>query len=403
MNQWNELLQQYDLTDILDQILGVHQNGSTFYRYHCPFHDDRKPSLIAPQKQAAQGRTQRCTCLAGCPELQGANIIDFLRAYYGLSFMEAVKRLDNSFDYKPTSRKVRNHNYDYGKIKRLFTPRVQHLKQKNFREALPYFVGRGLNEQISRLRAFTRDDQYQTYNTYELLSGKKLRFELPRYIIPRFIWDQVVSVNARRDDEKAAQFVEYNWETAIAPVIEDLQLRDQAQGIIHEYTISDIVEILFSKYKKWYTYGIPTDGIYNVHRLIQKNPDGQVLQPELSYVVVLESEFGAALLEQHGIMAVSTKTFRNVDKAFKNVESVYIWQDNDKPIRQKNGEFISAGQQIAEKLWSAMDHPNARIIKHEGEKSPDDFVRKTPNQALDWLRNSYGIVPKPLEYMLQIF
>lgn len=394
MIPFRDIKARYDLVSFLDGILGPHRARSGRYvSYNCPFHQDKRPSM------AASKDGQYCTCYAGCPELQGADIFDFVKSYYHISLVEAAKRLGDSVDWSKAPQKKRYipESWDYTKIQKLFTPRVQYLKDTNFKEALPYYESRGFTEDTADFRNFTLDNCYHTFRYYEFLNGKKVKFEVPRYIIPRIMWNTVIGVKSRRHDLKARQIVTENWQGVMQDIIADLREREQNDNV---YTENELVDILFPRYNKWYAYGLP-DGIYNPHRLYVKR-QGKPHYQEWSYLIVVESEIAAALLEQHGILAVSTKTFMNLKKAFAHIQRLLIWADNDPLKQRRDGTWYSPGQELAYQIHDAAEHPNASVINCDKQyKSPDDFLLLAPEKALDWLDITYGVRPKDPTFMRQ--
>ena len=79
-----DLMQQLDLESVISYYAG------TTFKHHkcsCPFHTDRTPSL------SVKGNRFKCfSCDAS------GSAIDFVRQYFGLSFIEAVNKLSHDFN-----------------------------------------------------------------------------------------------------------------------------------------------------------------------------------------------------------------------------------------------------------------------------------------------------------------
>lgn len=79
------LLEQLNIADVVERYTG---NRIKHSKTICPFHDDHRASLTLKTDKGLW----RCWACG-----MGGNAINFVRAFYGLSFIEACKKLSEDF------------------------------------------------------------------------------------------------------------------------------------------------------------------------------------------------------------------------------------------------------------------------------------------------------------------
>lgn len=120
-----------------------------YYIANCPLHDDKNPSFVVWEN------TQRCKCYS-CWE-EGGDIIDFVRRKYGLSFVEAVKKVATPLDTSQTIDKLLEKLDVQPKIDKLmFAKRAKNLfKTLDIQTANGVLYG--LNQYLSQHRLYEAD------------------------------------------------------------------------------------------------------------------------------------------------------------------------------------------------------------------------------------------------------
>lgn len=84
MDKAREIKNRLTIDEVIQAYgLNQHMNG----KYKCPFHNDHSPSL-----STKNGKYKCFVCDAG------GDVIDFVKSLYGISFQDAIKKLDNDFN-----------------------------------------------------------------------------------------------------------------------------------------------------------------------------------------------------------------------------------------------------------------------------------------------------------------
>ncbi|RUO58712.1 DNA primase [Pseudidiomarina insulisalsae] len=145
----HDLLDRADVVEVVDSRVPLKKAGRN-YQACCPFHNEKTPSFtVAPDKQFYH-------CF-GCGE--HGNAIDFLMAYDGLEFPDAVEELasmmgvevprETSANPQAEARKRQQAADDYQQMERatqFFSYQLR--KHKKAPEVIEYLKGRGLSGEI---------------------------------------------------------------------------------------------------------------------------------------------------------------------------------------------------------------------------------------------------------------
>lgn len=356
------------ISDYPDHAKGV-GSGRTRATVRCPFHGDRRPSMMIDQDGF------RCN---SC----GANgdIIEYVVCRDNISTREAIESLWERLHGPASSRPKPKHVYPQEKKTYLTMNEVVSF-ERNIEVARPFFQKRhvfSLSETRHRLGA-----DLKAVNVYQALNGEKFYHECPRYVIPNIWGGKVMGINKRRDDEKCKEILLANHHGRMLEIIKDIAKKWELDDI-NDVSVSDAIDEIFGhKYKQ--QRGSMTR-MFNAGRVVDFKEDGTWRPIDLSYVMIVEGELDAMSLEEEGYPAVAVKYTNGTDltKAFQGVTQIYIVRDNDKP-----------GRDNAIKIWehlNDMNRQNVQIIKPPtGYKDANEVI--IADMAPTWLVSGYRIKP----------
>lgn len=156
-----------DIVDVMSKYVSLIKKGKNFTCL-CPFHNDTNPSMVVSQDK----QIYKCfSCGAG------GNVINFVKEYEKISFVEAVQKLGENvgisieLDNKPN--KKTTHLQDYIQINDEANHLFQYmLYEYDDKAGYNYLINRNFNEDI--IKTFQLGYAYQDDMLLKLLKAKKL-------------------------------------------------------------------------------------------------------------------------------------------------------------------------------------------------------------------------------------
>src|SRR3972149_1361051 len=161
----------------LENVLGLrpHGHGGT-RKYLCPFHEDRRPSLVA------YTRVNRCRCEAGCRinGREGADAIDVVRHGTECTMSEA-RALLNAAPVVPEYREEVKHD---NRVR----PDIAQRYAENLPQARSYYQSRGIsNEYMKRWWLGCSPSYKPRADRFQFTHGPLAGIHMPYFPCRRFV------------------------------------------------------------------------------------------------------------------------------------------------------------------------------------------------------------------------
>lgn len=337
----NALKSRCKMIDVVVSALGAPERSARPPMYCCPFHQESTPSFAVYEDHAH--------CF-GCG--WHGDIIQFVMEMEGLSFLEAVARIDGGQIQKAPA-------VLWDNPKKAPHPPVT----VTFEQVAQYASDQRNVEQFARSRAVGRSIYPNLWGEvieksyYQTLAGEWIDFPVRYYTIPYWSGRTPKCLNKRRDDAYCLKKVD-ELAGKIGAVKEDLMAR---RRFLSESDITDkyLLDTVFGrKYKKSVGYQA---GMYNSNEVyvldemgnVVIDDDGKPVPRKLDITFITEGEIDAQSLHDHGYRAVAAKPSRkwNFDHPFSRSQMVLVVADNDRP-----------GMEFAHKLSSQITAIPCRIV-----------------------------------------
>lgn len=353
-------------------------SGANYDLYFCQFHNDtNNPSFFVYD--------ERCGCYA-CKPFSGGqwNTGDgnnFLQAVYGFTYKEAAEYIENG-NFPEVKKKTRErdngHPLPWSALDETRTP--EHRLQ-----AAQYFVERGLklasvDRRFLGARPWTNKDISALYMTIPYIGMRSVR-----------------KIRQRLNDKDALRVITTLDDAFLFQVRTKVANRKKITA--DEVTDPMLVEALFPKYL--HGGGIKSEIIFNLDRVVEKMPNGDLLFKRQAKLLIHEGEIKCAVMEDAsdqdgwGYPSIHAKSVAAIGKALINVDKIYIVQDNEPDIVRPDGTIHNPGRDYAYKLFNEIGRPNdTTIIKPpDGLKAADDVVQA--GFVHEWMKQ-YGMEPVKL-------
>lgn len=381
----------YHLKDIVEQALGPGERSGGWVRYRCPFHEDHSPSFIVGDKV--------CSCRAGCDMLgqEWANVITFVAAFYKLPGRKAAAEWLTGKQQPTSIEKQRQYQREQPPPDAPLPWWEVESAYQNKQVAEPFFTGRGL-------RASTMDSHwlgakllypkmvdlpgYGAYKTY-----------ITRYAIPDIFNGKVRSIELRRDDAKARAMLRDGF--IATDKLDAMRQKLAKTRPLDAVSDEELLDAFFGAKYVRVKGGIRKDLVFNLERLMQVQPDGDVLLRHYPYVLVHEGRIKAMAMEDacddpaYGYPSVAAKAAHGLANVTIAVKEIVVVQDRDTSRKDlRTGQLVNAGEMIARNTLIASGRTlgvNARIIlPPEGFRDADEVVRA--GLAHEWMA-THGLSP----------
>lgn len=354
--------------------------GSNYDLYFCQFHDDNaNPSFFVYE--------ERCGCFACEPFIDqngkrwsSGNAVNFIQASRGISYMDAKKFLEaGNFPEKVELRKRdKGHPLPWSVLDETRTP--EHRLQ-----AAQYFTGRGL-------KLSSVDRRFLGAREWSMRDIKALYMTIP-YIGMR----TVRKIKQRLNTQDALRVITTLDNEFLQQIKEKTATRRRVT--LDQVTDEMLVDALFPKYI--HGGGIKSEIIFNLDRLVEKMPNGDLLFKRQSKILIHEGEIKCAVMEDAsdqdgwGYPSIHAKAVKDIRRALINVDKIYIVQDNEPDRIRPDGTIYNPGRDYAYKLYNEIGRPgDTQIIKPPDDlKAADDVVQA--GFVHKWME-TYGMEPTRL-------
>ena len=337
-------------------------SGANYDLYYCQFHEDsNNPSFFVYD--------EKCGCFACQPFVDqngnrwsSGNAVNFIQAAHGISYAEAMKFVDNGNFPENKQREAKRdngHPLPWSVLDETRTP--EHRLQ-----AAQYFTKRGIklasiDRRFLGAREWTMRDISALYMTIPYIGMRSVR-----------------KIKQRLNDQDALRVIKTLDEDFLIQV----RIKAAARRKIEPELVTDdmIISALFPKYI--HGGGIKSEIIFNLDRLVEKMPNGDLLFKRQSRLLIHEGEIKCAVMEDAsdqdgwGYPSIHAKAVKDIRKALINVDRIYIVQDNEPDQVRPDGTTFNPGKDYAYKLYNEIGRPNdTEIIKPpDGLKAADDVV-----------------------------
>ena len=341
---------------VIEQVCGLEPQikSAKYKKYVCPFHSDIGPSLSVTSDGV-------CHCFGGC-EIDGrdfSNVVGFVKQFFDVEYAEAMRIITNE---DPPEIEIKKEP-----APEKWKPDYKYISRMVCKEAIPYFVSRGIPEYYINKRMLGQKIHHISSMTYKTLDGEKVG-HLPcrRYSIPTFRtkpYRHVDSVSLRLDEEDAMERLSMIDTDIVSMIEDDLFLRGK-------FEMKDVLYALFGP--KYITLG---DGTSVFQGDLLAYWDNMWVFPHYEQLGVVESQIDAMLLTANGFPTIAAKPTGRLVDALKNVENLVVIRDNDE-----------GGIALSESMidYTGRDDTNSLII-HPYDEYKDIGEMQENNILIDWM------------------
>lgn len=164
----DEIKSRCNIVDVIGSVVTLKKTGAN-YQGLCPFHNEKTPSFVVSETK------QMFTCF-GCHA--SGDVIEFVKKYYNLSFMEALEKLANQCGIKIEDSFNRGEKKDiYFEVNREAARFFFKALRANDNAGMRYVINRGLTKET--LRDFGIGYADESWNSlYNYLKAKGYKEEV---------------------------------------------------------------------------------------------------------------------------------------------------------------------------------------------------------------------------------
>jgi len=350
-----ELIARADVVDVVGRYVQLKKGGANFMGL-CPFHSEKSPSFtVSPSKQFFH-------CF-GCGK--NGNAIGFLMEHTGMSFVEAVKDLAQSFgmqvpedDTDPLDRqRAQQQRQRQSTLTEVLAKAAESYRKslKTSSKAVDYLKGRGLTGEIAKDFGLG----------YAPEGWRSLASVFPDYQDALLVESGLVISN----NEEASEEKRYDRfrDRIMFPI---RNVKGECIGFGGRILGEGTPKYLNSPETPVFSKGRELYGLYEARNAIR----------EAGYVLVTEGYMDVVALAQLGFAnAVATLgtacTTEHVQKMFRFTDAVVFSFDGDAAGRRAARKALDGA------LPFATDVRNVKFLFLPAEHDPDSFIREHGSQA----------------------
>jgi len=350
-----ELIARADVVDVVGRYVQLKKGGANFMGL-CPFHSEKSPSFtVSPSKQFFH-------CF-GCGK--NGNAIGFLMEHTGMSFVEAVKDLAQSFgmqvpedDTDPLDRqRAQQQQQRQSTLTEVLAKAAESYRKclKTSSKAVDYLKGRGLTGEIAKDFGLG----------YAPEGWRSLASVFPDYQDALLVESGLVISN----NEEASEEKRYDRfrDRIMFPI---RNVKGECIGFGGRILGEGTPKYLNSPETPVFSKGRELYGLYEARNALR----------EAGYVLVTEGYMDVVALAQLGFAnAVATLgtacTTEHVQKIFRFTDAVVFSFDGDAAGRRAARKALDGA------LPFATDVRNVKFLFLPAEHDPDSFIREHGSQA----------------------
>ena len=350
-----ELIARADVVDVVGRYVQLKKGGANFMGL-CPFHSEKSPSFtVSPSKQFFH-------CF-GCGK--NGNAIGFLMEHTGMSFVEAVKDLAQSFgmqvpedDTDPLDRqRAQQQRQRQSTLTEVLGKAAESYRKclKTSSKAVDYLKGRGLTGEIAKDFGLG----------YAPEGWRSLASVFPDYQDALLVESGLVISN----NEEASEEKRYDRfrDRIMFPI---RNVKGECIGFGGRILGEGTPKYLNSPETPVFSKGRELYGLYEARNALR----------EAGYVLVTEGYMDVVALAQLGFAnAVATLgtacTTEHVQKMFRFTDAVVFSFDGDAAGRRAARKALDGA------LPFATDVRNVKFLFLPAEHDPDSFIREHGSQA----------------------
>ena len=350
-----ELIARADVVDVVGRYVQLKKGGANFMGL-CPFHSEKSPSFtVSPSKQFFH-------CF-GCGK--NGNAIGFLMEHTGMSFVEAVKDLAQSFgmqvpedDTDPLDRqRAQQQRQRQSTLTEVLTKAAESYRKclKTSSKAVDYLKGRGLTGEIAKDFGLG----------YAPEGWRSLASVFPDYQDALLVESGLVISN----NEEASEEKRYDRfrDRIMFPI---RNVKGECIGFGGRILGEGTPKYLNSPETPVFSKGRELYGLFEARNALR----------EAGYVLVTEGYMDVVALAQLGFAnAVATLgtacTTEHVQKMFRFTDAVVFSFDGDAAGRRAARKALDGA------LPFATDVRNVKFLFLPAEHDPDSFIREHGSQA----------------------
>ena len=350
-----ELIARADVVDVVGRYVQLKKGGANFMGL-CPFHSEKSPSFtVSPSKQFFH-------CF-GCGK--NGNAIGFLMEHTGMSFVEAVKDLAQSFgmqvpedDTDPLDRqRAQQQRQRQSTLTEVLAKAAESYRKslKTSSKAVDYLKGRGLTGEIAKDFGLG----------YAPEGWRSLASVFPDYQDALLVESGLVISN----NEEASEEKRYDRfrDRIMFPI---RNVKGECIGFGGRILGEGTPKYLNSPETPVFSKGRELYGLYEARNALR----------EAGYVLVTEGYMDVVALAQLGFAnAVATLgtacTTEHVQKMFRFTDAVVFSFDGDAAGRRAARKALDGA------LPFATDVRNVKFLFLPAEHDPDSFIREHGSQA----------------------
>ena len=350
-----ELIARADVVDVVGRYVQLKKGGANFMGL-CPFHSEKSPSFtVSPSKQFFH-------CF-GCGK--NGNAIGFLMEHTGMSFVEAVKDLAQSFgmqvpedDTDPLDRqRAQQQRQRQSTLTEVLGKAAESYRKslKTSSKAVAYLKGRGLTGEIAKDFGLG----------YAPEGWRSLASVFPDYQDALLVESGLVISN----NEEASEEKRYDRfrDRIMFPI---RNVKGECIGFGGRILGEGTPKYLNSPETPVFSKGRELYGLYEARNALR----------EAGYVLVTEGYMDVVALAQLGFAnAVATLgtacTTEHVQKMFRFTDAVVFSFDGDAAGRRAARKALDGA------LPFATDVRNVKFLFLPAEHDPDSFIREHGSQA----------------------
>lgn len=374
-----ELKSRFDLREFAKtQGLTPERNSRHMFLTYSPFREERTPSFAVYSDHYFDYGSY-----------QGGDIINLVMGLHDFSFREAVEYLGGDDFTQIRHNRPINHRKDKREKRTKFPVERLARYESRLDLVLPYMQQRGFTPET--LTKWHIGGQ-RVNSSYRFTDGLTFRFQYNRVMIPYLLSNQVYGMNFRRDDLSIEQELK-RCDISLEDIRFDIAER-KGQALADVSNEAAMIAAFGPRY--WKPTGTK-DFIWGFDQLVEETETGPYYK-RCNYVLVMEGELNAMMLNQVGLRAISVKALRsiNIVNALRFCTLVYGLKDNDKDqYDPETRKTFNPGLNYVEslcKLWPEGNCNCRWITIPEEFKDPVEMAKKAGPYKLYRNFDRWGLI-----------
>lgn len=313
------------------------ESSGAVWKFRCPFHKDDTASFAVYEDHFHD---------FGACNIHG-DVFSYVERRAGVSFIEALEMIERQVGlpgYTPPTPEPK-------KPSKILTYADAERYHYNVSVVNPYLASRCIPQNIIESRMIGADT-YKQRRTYIDLQQKRWTFETNRVALPYIFSTDVYSLNFRRDDLAAYQWLARMDKHHGCNVLEYMRHDIAEKEGVAACDISDkkVLDRCFGS--RFYRPNTRVTA-YGVHQIVRREGE-KLIYPRRASAVIVEGEVDQLSAEAEGFLCISLKALTNgnvdVRRLFQNVRVVFVATDPD-----------AAGQKYAEMMLQAFGNDYTKV------------------------------------------